>query len=83
MARIVIHTKKAPYLYKTPKGDVVAICMCGLSDTYPLCSGKHTITTDEEDDIVYFYDPNKKRVGRATKVTLEDGEKDVQETVKV
>ena len=83
MARIVVHTRKAPYIYKTPKGDVVAICMCGLSDTYPLCSGKHAVTADEEEGVVYFYDPGKSRVGKASKIVLEEGEKNPEEAVKV
>ncbi|MCE4613854.1 MAG: hypothetical protein F7C07_08535 [Desulfurococcales archaeon] len=61
----------------------MAICMCGLSDTYPLCSGKHAITADEEDEVVYFYDPNKNRAGKASKIVLEEGEKEPGESVKV
>ncbi|MEB3860328.1 MAG: hypothetical protein LRS43_03865 [Desulfurococcales archaeon] len=57
--------------------------MCGLSDTYPLCSGKHAITADEEEDTVYFYDPSKKRSGKAVKIIVEGTERDPNETVKV
>lgn len=56
MARVVIHTAKGPYTYKLPSGEVVHICMCGLSDRYPLCSGKHKLVQDEEEGKIYLYD---------------------------
>ena len=56
MARIIIHTKKAPKVEVTEKGDSVYICMCGLSNTYPLCDGSHSSTRSEDDSELYVYD---------------------------
>ena len=56
MARIIIHTKKAPKVEVTEKGDSVHICMCGLSNTYPLCDGSHSSTRSEDDNELYVYD---------------------------
>lgn len=46
--------------------------MCGLSDTYPICSGKHKLVRDEEDNKVYAYDQNGNRLGA---INLENIEK--------
>jgi len=62
MARIVIHTAKSPHVFNTPKGDVVAICMCGLSKNYPFCDGSHKKTQDEDDSVVYLYDMEGKKI---------------------
>jgi CDGSH-type Zn-finger protein len=56
MARIIIHTAKKPYVHKTPKGDVVVICMCGLSKNYPLCDGSHVKVGNELEGAIYLYD---------------------------
>jgi len=37
------------------KGDI-AICMCGLSDTYPFCDGSHQVTADEDEGVRYKYE---------------------------
>jgi CDGSH-type Zn-finger protein len=37
--------------------------MCGLSDTYPICSGKHRLVGDEEEGRVYVYDQGGNRLG--------------------
>ncbi len=67
MARLIIHTAKKPYIYTLPSGESVAICMCGLSDKYPLCSGKHKLVQDEDDAKVYTYDETGyRRLGEAT-----------------
>ena len=34
-----------------------------LSDTYPICSGKHKLVRDEEDGEVYIYDQGGNRLG--------------------
>ncbi|MCS7126167.1 MAG: CDGSH iron-sulfur domain-containing protein [Aigarchaeota archaeon] len=62
MARIVVHTAKRPFVHKTPSGDSVHICMCGLSSNYPLCDGSHRMTTDEDDNTIYLYNSEKKRL---------------------
>ena len=66
MARIVIHTAKAPHVFNTPKGDNVAICMCGLSQRYPFCDGSHKKAADEADGVVYVYDQQGNRIDLAT-----------------
>lgn len=66
MARLVVHTAKGPYRYALPDGTVIAICMCGLSDKYPFCSGKHKLVQDEEEGKVYLYDETGyRRLGEA------------------
>ena len=66
MARIVIHTAKAPHVFETPKGDKVAICMCGLSKRYPFCDGSHTKTQDEANGVLYAYDQDGNRLDLTT-----------------
>ncbi|MFP3296103.1 MAG: iron-binding protein [Vulcanisaeta sp.] len=39
------------------------ICMCGLSDTYPICNGKHRLVRDEDEGSVYIYDQTGNRLG--------------------
>ncbi len=63
MARIVIHTAKRPYRHVTEKGEEVWICMCGLSDTYPICSGKHRLVAREGDDSLHLYDQKGNAIG--------------------
>lgn len=66
MARIIIHTAKKPYVHTTPKGDTIAICMCGLSRNYPFCDGSHKGTRDEAEDVLYVYDQDGNRVNPAS-----------------
>jgi|GEM_PF-283038 CDGSH-type Zn-finger protein len=83
MARLIVHTAKRPYQYKTPKGDVIWICMCGLSDTYPICSGRHKSTTDEEDSKVYIYDENRQRVSEVNSIQGDGKQIDLKAVKKV
>ncbi|WIV66294.1 CDGSH iron-sulfur domain-containing protein [Natrialbaceae archaeon AArc-T1-2] len=60
MSRLVEHDAQGPRKLTEDdidpeKGDV-AICQCGLADSYPFCDGSHRRTEDEDADAVYDYD---------------------------
>lgn len=62
MPRLVKHTAHGPAVVKTPKGDEIYICRCGLSkNPQGLCDGSHKKTLDEKDDQVYCYDEKGER----------------------
>lgn len=42
------------------KGDV-AVCRCGLSDSFPFCDGTHRRTRDEDEGTTYVYDADGTR----------------------
>jgi CDGSH-type Zn-finger protein len=70
MARIVIHTAKRPYRHVTERGEEVWICTCGLSDTYPICSGKHRLVAREDDSALHVYDQNGNAIGTVSDQNL-------------
>ena len=74
MARIIIHTGGSPLVHRTPKGDTILICMCGLSGNYPFCDGSHVKTDGEEGGAIYVYDSSGKRIGRVERIETEKGE---------
>lgn len=83
MARIIVHTRGSPLVHRTPKGDVVVICMCGLSGNYPFCDGSHLKTDGEEGGAVYVYDSSRKRRGRTLKVEMEEGAVNIEDLAAV
>ncbi|SFC65663.1 Iron-binding zinc finger CDGSH type [Halobiforma haloterrestris] len=43
------------------KGDV-AVCQCGLSDSFPFCDGSHRRTEDEDDGETFVYEDGERAV---------------------
>lgn len=56
MARLIVKTAKGPQEIK-PQEKPVWTCMCGLSKNAPFCDKSHLKTIDEEEDVLYMYDP--------------------------
>lgn len=59
MPRIVIKSATGPFEVKTPKGDSVWICGCGLTDNPDgTCNGNHKKfkVAEEDPDKLYQYD---------------------------
>ncbi|WP_312908400.1 CDGSH iron-sulfur domain-containing protein [Natronosalvus caseinilyticus] len=63
MARLVRHDATGPRKLEeddidSEKGNV-AICQCGLAETYPFCDGTHRTTRDERADELYVYETDE------------------------
>ena len=64
MARLIRHDATGPQELKPdPNGKSAWVCMCGLSQNYPLCDGSHSAACKtEEDGKLYVYDKCRKQV---------------------
>jgi len=60
MARIVKLEAQGPQEVKTPSGDSVWVCMCGLTKKNGLCDGSHKRTKDERPGALYVYEDEKR-----------------------
>lgn len=70
--RIIFHTAKRPKPYKTPNGETIYICMCGLSQTYPICHGDHAKVRDEDENKIYLYDQQGSRLAELNENNVND-----------
>jgi CDGSH-type Zn-finger protein len=79
MARLVRHDATGPRKLDESdlddeKGDI-AVCQCGLADTFPFCDGSHRATRDESDDELYRYeDDDDERPRHAVEAVVYDEE---------
>ncbi len=57
MPRIIVKSAQGPVEAKTPGGESVWVCKCGLSaNPEGRCDGSHKKTLDEKPGIIYAYD---------------------------
>ncbi|MEB3806296.1 MAG: CDGSH iron-sulfur domain-containing protein [Desulfurococcales archaeon] len=70
MARLILFRDRGP---RVDEETLKSICWCGLSKTYPYCSGMHIHITDEDEEKIYVYDSKGNRIGAVAKIILEDG----------
>ncbi|MCE4607462.1 MAG: CDGSH iron-sulfur domain-containing protein, partial [Caldisphaeraceae archaeon] len=70
MPRLILFKSKTTF-YDEEKH--ATICRCGLSKTYPYCSGAHINVADEKEKSIYLYDKEDRRLGKVKWIVLEDG----------
>lgn len=75
MARLVLVNGMGPLSFKLEDGSTLSVCTCGLSKTFPLCSGKHVMIQDEDKRTVYVYNDNYERLGEVKYIYTIDGER--------
>ena len=64
MPRLIRHEATGPIEVKpNPEGKSAWVCMCGLSQTLPICDGSHkTCRANEAPDKLYVYDKTRKQI---------------------
>lgn len=60
MARLVRIQRKGP-IRIDPQDKPVFICGCGLTKNVPFCDGNHKACANEEENVLYRYDPDSGR----------------------
>ena len=60
MTRLVRKEDRGPMEVKVGN-ESKWICMCGLSNNQPFCDGTHKKTKDEQEGMVYQYNPDGSR----------------------
>ena len=73
MPRLIMFARKGPYQGTLPDGSKAWFCGCGLSTTYPFCSGRHIHASDEDEEKLYLYTVSGERLGPVREIVLEDG----------
>ncbi len=61
MPRMIRHEATGPLEVK-PQEKSVWVCMCGLSQNYPICDGAHKRAKQEEPGKCYVYDNQRQNV---------------------
>ncbi len=72
MPRILMFKHKKPLEIELADGSRLVVCGCGLSETFPFCSGKHILIQDEDDDKVYVYDERAERIGEVEHIVVKN-----------
>jgi CDGSH-type Zn-finger protein len=80
MSRLIDHDATGPLKLDESdldpeKGDV-AVCLCGLSESYPYCDGSHRAVADEAETQCYRYvetDEGDREAKRVAAIRFADG----------